>query len=94
RKPGEWQTYDIVFKAPRFDAESKLAAPARVTVLHNGVLVQLDQELFGATAHKSLPKYVAHDAQGPIRLQDHGDPIRFRNIWVRPLELERPTAPK
>ena len=85
RKPGEWQTYDIVFVAPRFDAEGKLASPARVTVLHNGVLVQLDQELFGGTAHKSLPKYTAHGPQGPIRLQDHGNPMRFRNIWVRPL---------
>ncbi|HZN37824.1 MAG TPA: DUF1080 domain-containing protein [Planctomycetota bacterium] len=94
RKPGEWQTYDIVFKAPRFDAEGKLAAPARVTVLHNGVLAQLDQELFGGTAHKALPKYVAHGPQGPIRLQDHGNPMRFRSIWVRPLELERPNAPK
>ena len=93
RKPGEWQTYDIVFKAPRFDADGKLATPARVTVLHNGVLVQLDTELFGETAHRKLPKYTAHGPQGRIRLQDHGDPIRFRNIWVRPLELERPSAP-
>jgi hypothetical protein len=62
-------------------------------VLHNGVLVQLDTELFGETAHRKLPKYTAHGPQGRIRLQDHGDPIRFRNIWVRPLELERPSAP-
>ncbi|HEX6814000.1 MAG TPA: DUF1080 domain-containing protein [Planctomycetota bacterium] len=94
RKPGEWQTYDIVFKAPRFDADGKLLSPAKVTVIHNGVLVQLDQEFFGQTAHKSVPKYVAHAAQGAIRLQDHGNPMRFRNMWIRRLELERPAAPK
>ena len=87
RRPGEWQSYDIVFVAPRFDSNGKLAAPARATVFHNGVLVHHDQEFLGATAHRALPKYEAHAPKGRIRLQDHGDPVRFRNVWVRPLEL-------
>jgi len=85
RRPGEWQSYDIVFHAPRFAADGSLAAPARATVFHNGVLVQLEQEFFGATAHRALPTYRQHAATGPIRLQDHGDPVRFRNVWVRTL---------
>ncbi len=85
RKPGEWQSYDIVFHAPHFAADGSLTAPARATVFHNGVLVHLEQEFFGATAHRALPVYHAHADQAPIRLQDHGDPVRFRNVWVRPL---------
>lgn len=85
RRPGEWQSYDIVFHAPRFAADGSVAAPARVTVFHNGVLVHLEQEFFGATAHRALPAYRQHAATGPIRLQDHGDAVRFRNVWVRPL---------
>ncbi|MEO6596345.1 MAG: DUF1080 domain-containing protein [Planctomycetota bacterium] len=94
RPPGEWQSYDIVFIAPRFGADGKLTTPARVTVFHNGVLVHLDQELLGGTAHKALPRYEAHGEKGPLRLQDHGDPVRFRNLWVRPLDFARPVAPK
>lgn len=94
RRPGEWQTYDIVFRAPRFDEDGVLLAPARVTVLHNGVLVHLDQELLGPTAHKSLPRYRPHPPRGPIRLQDHGAPVRFRNLWVRELHLEHAAPPK
>jgi hypothetical protein len=90
RAPGEWQTYDIFFRAPRFAADGTLAAPARVTVVHNGVLVQWDEALLGATAHKRLARYEAHAAKGPIRLQDHGAPVRFRNLWLRPLSTERP----
>ena len=86
RPPGEWQTYDIVFRGPRFDGEGKLLRPARVTVLHNGVLVQDAVELTGPTAHKSRPPYKAHAPKGPISLQDHSHPVRFRNIWVRELE--------
>ncbi len=89
RKPGEWQTYDIVFRAPRFDAAGKVLAPARVTVIHNGILVHLDQPLLGGTAHRSLPSYAAHGAKGAIRLQDHGDPVRYRNLWIRDLDFER-----
>jgi hypothetical protein len=91
RKPGEWQSYDIVFRAPVFDGDA-LVAPSRVTVFHNGVLVHLDQPLLGPTAHRSLPRWQPHEPKGPIRLQDHGDPVRFRNIWVRELELARPVA--
>ena len=93
RKPGEWQTYDIVFRAPRFHADGTLREPARVTVVHNGVLVHLDEPLLGQTAHRAVARYEAHDEKGPIRLQDHGNPVRFRNIWVRPLQFERPAAP-
>ncbi len=85
RKPGEWQTYDIVFHAPRFDQQGKVVAPARMTVLHNGVLVQDNEELTGPTAHKARPPYKAHAAKLPLSLQDHGHPVRYRNIWIREL---------
>lgn len=84
RKPGEWQTYDIVFRAPRFE-DGKLVKPARATVFQNGVLTQDAQELLGATVHRALPAYSSHDSTGPIALQDHGNPVRYRNIWVRKL---------
>jgi len=86
RKPGEWQTYDIVFHRPRFDAAGKASTPARFTVFHNGVLVQDNVELTGPTAHKARPPYKAHADKLPLSLQDHGSPVRFRNIWLRPLE--------
>lgn len=92
RPPGQWNVYDIAFIAPRFDQDGKVLSPARLTVVHNGVVVQLDEELLGPTSHKSLPKYRAHGPAGSIKLQDHGNPMRFRNIWVRPLTLERPKA--
>ncbi|MEO0478613.1 MAG: DUF1080 domain-containing protein [Planctomycetota bacterium] len=85
RRPGEWQTYDVVFRAPRFE-DGELKSPAKITVLHNGVAVHIDQEFIGETAHRNVARYNAHAARGPIRLQDHGNPMRFRNIWVRPLE--------
>jgi hypothetical protein len=85
RPPGQWQTYDIAFRAPRFDADGKLLRPARLTVFHNGVLVQDAVELTGPTAHKARPPYKAHTAKLPIALQDHAHPVRFRNIWVREL---------
>jgi hypothetical protein len=86
RKPGEWQTYDIVFRAPRFDENGTPVAPARMTVIHNGVLVHDTQELTGPTAHKARPPYKAHADRLPISLQDHSHPVRFRNIWIRELE--------
>jgi len=86
RRPGDWQTYDIVFHAPRFDDHGALQAPARVTVIHNGVLVQDNEELTGPTAHKARPAYKAHAARLPISLQDHSHPVRYRNIWIRELE--------
>jgi Domain of Unknown Function (DUF1080) len=82
RKPGEWQIYDIIFTAPVFDAAKKLTQPGYVTVLHNGVLVQNHFEIQGATAWIGKPVYDAHGC-APIRLQDHGNPVRFKNIWVR-----------
>jgi len=86
RPPGEWQTYDIVFHRPRFDAAGKVTRPARMTVIHNGVLIQDNVELSGPTANKSRPPYVKHADALPLALQDHGDPVRFRNIWIRKLE--------
>ncbi len=85
RKPGEWQTYDIVFHAPRFDEQGKVIDRARVTVLHNGVLVQNNVEIYGNTFNDQPAIYIAHDPMQPLRLQDHGNPIRYRNIWIRRL---------
>jgi hypothetical protein len=85
RKPGEWQTYDIIFNAPRFDAAGKLTRPAYATVLHNGVLVQNHFELEGTTSWDSAPKYEKHEEKLPLMIQDHGNPVRFRNIWIREL---------
>lgn len=85
RPPGQWQTYDIIFHGPRFDKDGKLLRPARVTVLDNGVLVQDNVELTGATAHKARPPYKAHPEKLPLSLQDHDHPVRYRNIWIRQL---------
>lgn len=85
RPPGQWQTYDIVFRAPRFDAAGQLVRPARVTVIHNGVLVQDARELTGPTAHKARPAYKPHAAKLPLGLQDHDHAVRYRNIWIREL---------
>jgi len=84
RKPGEWQSYDIVWSGPRFDGDT-LVRPARVTVLHNGILVHHDVELTGPTTHRKVLEYEPQPTTGPLMLQDHGDPVRFRNIWYRPL---------
>ncbi len=86
RPPGTWQVYDIVFEAPRFDAQGKMVSPARVTVFHNGVLVQHASEFTGPSAHKKRPPYKAHAAKLPLKFQDHSNPVRFRNIWVRELK--------
>jgi prepilin-type processing-associated H-X9-DG protein len=86
RPPGEWQTYDIVFHRPRFDPAGTLLAPARMTVFMNGILVQDDVALSGPTANQRRPPYVRHADALPIQLQDHGNPVRFRNIWARRLE--------
>ena len=89
RKPGEWQTYDIVFNAPRFDAEGKVVTPAYVTVLHNGVLVQNHTEVKGYTYYDKPNTYTKHAEKLPLVLMYHGDPVRFRNIWIREIkELE------
>jgi len=85
RKPGEFQTYDILFTGPRFEG-AELKTPAYATILHNGVVVQNHVQLLGATGHKSAPKYTAHGEKGPIKFQDHGNPVRFRNVWLRELK--------
>ena len=85
RKPGEWQTYDIVFHAPRFNQDGGVVRPARMIVFHNGILVQDNEELTGPTAHKARPPYKAHADKLPLSLQDHGNPVRYRNIWIREL---------
>ena len=84
REPGEWQTYDIIWIAPRFDGD-KLLSPARATVFHNGVLIHHDKELIGPTTHRQILSYKPQPPTGPLKLQDHGDLVRFRNIWYRPL---------
>ncbi|GJM30537.1 MAG: endo-1,3-1,4-beta glucanase-related protein [Cyclobacteriaceae bacterium] len=85
RPPGAWQTYDIIYKAPEFDAQGNLVKPAFVTVIQNGVLVQNHVELKGPTQYIGQPKYEAHDDKLPLQLQDHGNPVSFRNIWIREL---------
>lgn len=85
RKPGEWQSYDIIFTAPRFDDTGKLLIPAYMTVFHNGVLVQNHAELKGSTAWIGSPEYNKHPLKEPIMLQHHGSPVSFRNIWIREL---------
>lgn len=85
RRPGAWQTYDIIWTAPRFDAD-RLVSPAYLTMLHNGVLVHNHRELTGPTSHRRVVPYESQPPTGPLRLQDHGNPVRYRNIWYRPLE--------
>lgn len=85
RKAGEWQTYDIIFIAPRF-TDGKLSSPAVVTVLHNGVVVHHATPLLGTTFHRRVGAYTPHPPAGPIKLQDHGNPVRYRNIWIRRLQ--------
>jgi hypothetical protein len=85
RKPGEWQCCDVSFLRPIFDADGKCIRSARVTILHNGVVVQNNVEIQGATAHKKKAAYSPHDDKLPLGLQDHGNPVRFRNIWLREL---------
>lgn len=87
RPPGEWQVYDAVFVAPRFSPDGKLLSPARVTAFLNGVLVQYNVELRGPTEYRGQPVYKPHAAKLPLSLQDHGDLVAYRNIWVRELSL-------
>ena len=84
--PGEWNVYDIIWTAPRFDEDGKLNSPAYVTALHNGVLILNHFELKGDTPFTRPPEYKKHADRLPIRLQDHGNPVRFRNIWIRDLK--------
>ncbi|MEL7266201.1 MAG: DUF1080 domain-containing protein [Planctomycetota bacterium] len=85
RQPGQWNSYDIVFYAPKFDPKGVLLEPARVTVLHNGVLLHHNRELVGPVGHKVVQEYQAGTPAAPLVLQDHGCLVRFRNVWVRRL---------
>jgi Domain of Unknown Function (DUF1080) len=85
KAPGEWQTYDVIFTAPRFGKDSMLKSPARITVLQNGVLVQNNTQIWGPTEYRGIPKYIKHAEKEPFILQDHGDLVTYRNIWVREL---------
>jgi hypothetical protein len=86
RKPGEWQTFDIIFESPRFDDKGKLVKPGYATVLQNGLVVQNHSELKGSTAWDRAPAYEPHPLRQPIHLQWHGNPVRYRNIWVREIK--------
>jgi 3-keto-disaccharide hydrolase len=85
RPPGEWQTYDITFTAPRFTQAGTLDKPAVATVFHNGIVVHNATPFWGPTAHRKIDPYTPATATGPISLQDHGNPVRYRNIWIRKL---------
>ena len=89
RPPGEWQTYEIAFRRERFDASGKSIDPARVTLFHNGILVQNNEQILGVTSWLRWSESETIHDRGPIKLQDHGHPVRFRNIWLRELP-ERP----
>src|ERR1700688_4060494 len=84
RKPGEWQTYDIIWEAPKFEGD-RLLKPAYVTVIHNGVVLHHHKEVIGRMAHRVVGTYAPHGAEEPLALQDHDTPVRYRNIWVRRL---------
>jgi hypothetical protein len=92
RPPGQWQSYDIAFRRPRFDESGKLLERARFTLFHNGILIQNNEELWGGTNWLESAPYEHHADRGPIELQDHGHKVRFRNIWLREL-AERPVPP-
>jgi len=82
RKPGQWQSYDIIFHRPQFGKDGKVISPGRITILHNGVVVQDNVDIQGTTAHKKRAEYHQHPDKLPIALQDHGNPVRYRNIWL------------
>jgi hypothetical protein len=86
RKPGEWNTYQIIFNAPRFRGNGDVEKPAHVTLIQNGVLLLNNFELYGPTSYTEAPHYKPHAETGPISLQFHGDAVRFRNIWLRELK--------
>ncbi|MDB4561540.1 DUF1080 domain-containing protein, partial [bacterium] len=96
RPPGQWNTYDIFWTAPRFADDGKLLSPAYITAIHNGVLILNHFELKGDTPYNRAPSYKQHPPTGPISIQDHGNPVGFRNIWVRnfkPAEGEQVRKP-
>ena len=85
KKPGEWQSYDIIFTAPIFDGDGRLVKHAYLTVFHNGVLVQNNVQIQGYVKFIGYPEYKAHPSKLPIKLQDHSNPVSYRNIWIREL---------
>lgn len=87
RPPGEWQTYDIIFEAPKWDAEGNLLKQAYITVFHNGVVTHSHQNYLGPSGHKKVANYNTVHERGPLKLQNHNNPERFRNIWVRELDF-------
>ena len=94
RKPGEWQTYDIIFESPRFADDGKLTRPGYVTVIHNGAVVHNHFELQGSTSYDRAPAYERHSPREPIRLQNHGNPVKFRNIWLREIKAVEGKKPE
>jgi hypothetical protein len=84
RKPGEWQAYDVVYTAPKFSDNGRIITPATITVIHNGAVVQNHTTIWGPTEYKGLPVYISH-GKASLKLQDHGNPVSFRNIWIREL---------
>jgi hypothetical protein len=85
RKDGEWQVFEIIYMAPRFSDNGRVSIPARITVLHNGILIINNSEIQGPMTYIGLPEYTAHGLKEPLSLQEHGDPVSFRNIWIREL---------
>jgi 3-keto-disaccharide hydrolase len=92
RNPGEWQSYDVSFLRPIFAPDGKVIRPASITVFHNGVVVHNNYEIRGSTPHKKIATYQPHGEKRPMRLQDHGNPVAFRNIWIRELPEEVPSC--
>jgi hypothetical protein len=90
RRPGEWQVYDILFTAPRFAPDGALLVPGRVSVVHNGIAIHVDAEILGDTAWHKPPAYQVHPERLPLRLQNHGNPVQFRSIWIRPAAPVQP----
>jgi hypothetical protein len=86
KPPGQWQTYDIIFTAPQFKQDGSVETPAYITALHNGVLVQNHVALLGPMTFRALAKYAPHGPKGPLAFQDHGNPVKYRNIWVREIK--------
>lgn len=84
RKPGEWQTFDVIFTAPRFNENGRVVTPAYITVLQNGIVIQNNVQIAGTTQNQGLPVYQAH-GKASLVLQDHGNPVSYRNIWIREL---------
>ena len=85
KKPGDWQVYDIIYIAPRFSENGRVTVPGRITVLQNGILIHNNTEIRGTTEYIGSPRPVVHSMKEPIQLQDHGNPVSYRNIWIREL---------